>query len=69
MKRLTLKFVVATSILATSSTICAETKKVILLTRLNYVLTHVATNGDNNQRNHNIEMLSYLDKDGASIFS
>ncbi len=54
MKKLILNLVVITSMVVTSSTVCAETKKVNLSAGLNYVLSQVATKGDNNQSNHNM---------------
>ncbi|WP_151716776.1 tetratricopeptide repeat protein [Acinetobacter sp. TUM15071] len=65
MKRLMLHLVVAINMVVTSSTVCAETKKVNLSAGLNYVLSQVASKGDNNQSNHNMGMLYYLGKNGV----
>lgn len=67
MKKLMLSIVMTTSMVVTSSTVCAETKKVNLSAGLNYVLSQVATKGDNNQSNHNMGMLYYLGKNGVPI--
>lgn len=57
--------ILATSLVATSSTVCAETKKVNLSAGLNYILSQVATSGDNNQSNHNMGLLYYFGKNGV----
>lgn len=62
-----LSIVMTTGMVVTSSTVCAETKKVNLSAGLNYVLSQVATKGDNNQSNHNMGMLYYLGKNGVPI--
>lgn len=62
-----LSIAMTTSMVVTSSTVCAETKKVNLSAGLNYVLSQVATKGDNNQSNHNMGMLYYLGKNGVPI--
>ncbi|MCH7309890.1 sel1 repeat family protein [Acinetobacter sp. ANC 4805] len=67
MKKLMLSIVMTTGMVVTSSTVCAETKKVNLSAGLNYVLSQVATKGDNNQSNHNMGMLYYLGKNGVPI--
>ncbi|PPC00551.1 tetratricopeptide repeat protein [Acinetobacter pittii] len=67
MKKLMLSIAMTTSMVVTSSTVCAETKKVTLSAGLNYVLSQVATKGDNNQSNHNMGMLYYLGKNGVPI--
>ncbi|MFP6817858.1 tetratricopeptide repeat protein [Acinetobacter nosocomialis] len=67
MKKLMLSIVMTASMIVTSSTVCAETKKVNLSAGLNYVLSQVATKGDNNQSNHNMGMLYYLGKNGVPI--
>lgn len=67
MKKLMLSIVMTTSMVVTSSTVYAETKKVNLSAGLNYVLSQVATKGDNNQSNHNMGMLYYLGKNGVPI--
>lgn len=67
MKKIMLSIVMTTSMIVTSSTVCAETKKVNLSAGLNYVLSQVATKGDNNQSNHNMGMLYYLGKNGVPI--
>ncbi|ENU45019.1 UNVERIFIED_CONTAM: sel1 repeat family protein [Acinetobacter pittii] len=67
MKKLMFSIAMTTSMVVTSSTVCAETKKVTLSTGLNYVLSQVATKGDNNKSNHNMGMLYYLGKNGVPI--
>jgi len=67
MKKLMLSIAMITSMVLTSSMVCAETKKVNLSAGLNYVLSQVATKGDNNQSNHNMGMLYYLGKNGVPI--
>lgn len=67
MNKLMLNLVVATSIIAASSTVFAETKKVNLSAGLNYVLSQVVTKGDNNQSHHNMGMLYYLGKKGLPV--
>ncbi|MDI9721260.1 tetratricopeptide repeat protein [Acinetobacter junii] len=67
MNKLMLNLVVATSIIAASSTVFAETKKVNLSAGLNYLLSQVATKGNNNQSNHNTGMLYYLGKNGVPL--
>ncbi|OEY91707.1 hypothetical protein BJD20_11230 [Acinetobacter proteolyticus] len=67
MKKLILHLVVATSMIMTSSSVFAETKKVNLSAGLNYVLSQVVTKGDNNQSNHNMGMLYYLGKKGVPV--
>lgn len=62
-----LSIAMITSMVLTSSMVCAETKKVNLSAGLNYVLSQVATKGDNNQSNHNMGMLYYLGKNGVPI--
>lgn len=57
--------ILATSLVATSSTVNAETKKVNLSAGLNYILSQVATSGDNNQSNHNMGLLYYFGKNGV----
>ncbi|MFW1886690.1 sel1 repeat family protein, partial [Acinetobacter nosocomialis] len=54
MKKLMLSIVMTASMIVTSSTVCAETKKVTLSAGLNYVLSQVATKGDNNQSTPNM---------------
>ena len=58
---------VAISVVVTSSTVNAETKKVNLLAGLNYVLSQGTSKGDNNQSNHNMGMLYYLGKNGLNV--
>ncbi len=67
MKKLILDLAVITSMVVTSSTVCAETNKVNLSVGLNYVLSQVATKGDNNQSSHNMGMLYYLGKKGVPV--
>lgn len=67
MKKLMLSIAMTTSMVLIGSTACAETKKVNLSAGLNYVLSQVATKGDNNQSNHNMGMLYYLGKNGVPI--
>lgn len=62
-----LSIAMTTSMVLISSTVCAETKKVNLSAGLNYVLSQVATKGDNNQSHHNMGMLYYLGKNGVPI--
>lgn len=67
MKKLMLNIGVAISVVVTSSTVNAETKKVNLLAGLNYVLSQGTSKGDNNQSNHNMGMLYYLGKNGLNV--
>ena len=67
MKKLILHLAVANSMVMTSSTVSAETKKVNLSAGLNYVLSQVVTKGDNNQSHHNMGMLYYLGKKGVPV--
>ncbi len=57
MKKLILHLAVANSMVMTSSTVSAETKKVNLSAGLNYVLSQVEKKGENNQSHHNMGML------------
>lgn len=65
MKKMMLNFALVGSIVVASSTVCAESKKVNLSAGLNYLLSQVATKGDNNQSNHNMGMLYFFGKNGV----
>jgi hypothetical protein len=65
MNKFMLNFALVSSIVVASSTVCAETKKVNLSAGLNYLLSQVATKGDNNQSNHNMGMLYFFGKNGV----
>lgn len=54
MKKLMISIAVTTSMVLTSSTVCAETKKSEPVSGGNYVLSQAVTKGDNNLSNLNM---------------